>query len=148
MPGFKFRPLRCALAAAALALAAGGAAYAHHSFSMFDMVKEIEIKGTVIEFQWTNPHSWIEVAVKNPQGAVEQWGIELGPPTVLSRIGWSRRLLKPGDSVTIGVHPLRNGASGGALSYIILSDGKRLDQRPPLPPGAPAPSAPPPATDP
>src|SRR5215510_5540437 len=63
-------------------------ALAHHSFAMFDALKTVTLEGTVKEFQWTNPHSWILMMVKNPQGADEQWAIELGTPAGLRHQGW------------------------------------------------------------
>lgn len=115
------------LAGVAVALA-GIHAYAHHSFAQFAMDKQTTIQGTVKSFQWTNPHSWIELSVVNKDGAVESWNIEGGGPNILSRFGWTRKSLQPGDKVTLVINPLRDGQPGGALNYVVLADGTHLDQ--------------------
>jgi hypothetical protein len=89
---------------------------AHHSFAMFDTQKTVTLNGTVKEFEWTNPHSWIMLMVMDPQtGDVVQWSIETGGPADLTRHGWKRTSLMPGDKATVLVHPLKNGKFGGDL---------------------------------
>ena len=88
----KFKAL--GLAGIAVAMSAS-AALAHHSFAMFDAEKNIKLDGTVKEFQWTNPHSWILMMVKNKAGADEQWAIEMGGPAGLARQGWVPKTLTP-----------------------------------------------------
>ena len=86
------------------ALLMANSAFAHHSRSMFDQTKQITLAGTVKEFQWTNPHCWIQVLVpdpNNPQAAPIEWGVEMGAPVELMRKGWKPRSLNPGDKVTI-----------------------------------------------
>jgi len=112
------------LALAALAVPVSGTASAHHSFAAFDTAKMVEIKGVVAEFQWTNPHSWIEIDVPNAAGKVERWSIELNSPNNLSRQGWSRHDLKPGDKITLTVNPLRDGKLGGLFKIVTLADGR------------------------
>ena len=109
----------------ALAVALGtGPAFAHHSFAMFDAQKQVTLSGTVREFQWTNPHSWLQVQV--PQGAASvEYSIELGSPNSMSRRGWRRTTFKPGDKVTVVINPMRDGSSGGALVYALDEQGKR-----------------------
>jgi len=98
---------------------------AHHSFAMFDQTKTVTLKGAVVEFQWTNPHAWIELDV--PRGsATERWGIELNSPNNLTRQGWRRSTLKAGDKVTVTINPLRNGKKGGLFNTIVLPNGKML----------------------
>lgn len=99
-------------------LVAGGAglALAHHSYSAFDMTSEKTVAGTIKKFDWTNPHSWIWIDVKNEQGEVETWGIEGMSPNYLARRGWSRTTLKPGDKITITFHPLKDGKGGSFMS--------------------------------
>jgi hypothetical protein len=92
------------------------------------MDQSMRIEGTVKDFQWTNPHSWIELVVLNKDGVPETWSIEGGGPNILSRFGWTRKSLQPGDHVTLVIEPLRSGAPGGALTYAILADGRQLDQ--------------------
>ena len=110
-----------ALTVAVLA-GASSAAMAHHSNAMFDRTKVAEIKGTVREFQWTNPHTWIEMEVPGPQGATH-YTIEGPTPGILRAGGWKFNTLKPGDQITAKVHPLRDGSAGGGLMGVTLSNG-------------------------
>lgn len=115
--------------AIAMAVACGLAVYAipssaHHSFAAFDTTKTVELKGVVVEFQWTNPHSWIELDVPGANGAVERWSIELNSPNNLSRQGWKRKDLQPGDKVTLTAAPLRDGQKSGLFRTVILADGR------------------------
>lgn len=99
-----------------LSWGAVGSAFAHHSFGMFDMNKSVTVTGVVKEFQWTNPHVWIDIAMKGPgqkQGA--SFSVEAGSVAILQKDGWTRKSIKPGDEVTVVVHPLRGDASGGSL---------------------------------
>jgi hypothetical protein len=98
-------------------------AFAHHSFAMFDYMKSVTLEGTVKEFQWTNPHSWILMMVRNAQGTEEQWAIELGTPAGLSRQGWVPKTLVPGMRITASIHPLKDGARGGRGISVTLPDG-------------------------
>ena len=112
------------LAAATLLLAA--VALAHHSFTMFDFTKEVTLTGTIKEFQWTNPHTFTWIDVKNDKGEVETWGIEGMSPNYLGRRGWSKHTLKPGDKVSIVIHPLKEGEKGGTFLRCTLADGKEM----------------------
>ncbi|MDP3737676.1 MAG: DUF6152 family protein [Hyphomonadaceae bacterium] len=124
-PSRRMAPVAAAmLALAALAVPVSGTASAHHSFAAFDTAKMVEIKGVVVEFQWTNPHSWIEIDVPNAAGKVERWSIELNSPNNLSRQGWSRHDLKPGDKITLTLNPLRDGKLGGLFKIVTLADGR------------------------
>ena len=105
------------------ALAVSSAAFAHHSFAMFDAEKVATLEGTVKDFQWTNPHSWILMMVNNAQGQAEQWAIEMGGPAGLARQGWKPKTLTPGMKVQTVIHPLRDGANGGQFMAITLPDG-------------------------
>jgi hypothetical protein len=98
---------------------------AHHSYAMFDPGKLITVDATVKEFQWTNPHSWLQVMVDN-KGVAEEWSLELGPLVTLRRWGWKPHSLNPGDKVKVSVNPLRDGSRGGRLMSIVLPDGKTL----------------------
>jgi uncharacterized protein DUF6152 len=98
---------------------------AHHSFATFDMGKEIKLSGTVREFRWQNPHVWIYLTVK--QGANDQeWEIEGGSLLGLKREGWTRDSFKPGDKVTISIHPTRDGSHSGSYVIGVTADGKTL----------------------
>jgi len=99
---------------------------AHHSFAMFDAEKSVTLEGTVKEFQWTNPHSWILLNVNNAQGQAQQWAIEMGGPAGLARQGWVPKTLTPGMKVTTVVHPLRDGTNGGQFMAITLPDGTKM----------------------
>lgn len=116
---------RFAFAAAAAVLMATPA-LAHHSFAMFDQRKIMTLEGTVTQFQWTNPHAFIELDVRNGS-AVTHWSIELNSPNNLKRQGWSRSALKTGDRVSLRMNPLRNGNNGGLFLDLRLPDGRVLD---------------------
>ena len=118
------------LAAALLGAAVLGArpALSHHSFAMFDTQKEVTLSGTVREFQWTNPHSWLQVEVPRGTAKVE-FSIELGSPNSMSRKGWRRTSFRPGDEVTVTMNPMRDGSPGGALVSAIDARDNRLSMR-------------------
>ena len=125
MPIRLTRSRKAALAAVLVASGFVGTAWAHHSFAMFDMSKTVTIEGTVKEFQWTNPHAWIEVMVVTPDGP-KQYSIETHNLRVLTDAGWKFNSLKPGDKVTVVMNPLRNGSAGGGLVSARLADGRTL----------------------
>jgi len=112
-------------AAAVLGLWTGQAS-AHHSFAMFDRSHDVVLKGTVREFQWTNPHSFIELDVVGPQGAVAAYSIEMNSPNNLTRQGWKSGSLKAGDKVLLTMNPLRDGSKGGLFVAVQLPDGSVL----------------------
>lgn len=103
-----------------------GAAYGHHSFAMFDQGQQVTLKGTVREFQWTNPHAWIHLDVPNANGVKETWQVELNSPNNLKRQGWKSTSVKPGDQVTLVLNPLKDGSRGGLFVSITLPDGTVL----------------------
>jgi hypothetical protein len=103
---------------------------AHHSFAGFDMEKNMTITGTVKEFQWVNPHCWIQVMVAEGSGPAVEWSIEMSAPSSLLRRGWKPKTLKPGDKVTIVMHPLRDGQHGGSFVTGQLADGTELGGSP------------------
>ena len=105
-----------------------GSASAHHSFAMFDRAKETALVGIVHEFQWTNPHSWIELDVPNENGGVDKWSIELNSPNNLSRQGWKSDSIKPGDKISVVIWPLRSGEKGGLFISLTLPSGQILDE--------------------
>ena len=116
------------LAAAAMLLVGMQGAQAHHSFAMFDQSKKVTLKGKVAEFQWTNPHAFIELVVTGADGKDVHWSIELNSPNNLKRQGWARTSLKAGDQVSVTLNPLRNGKTGGLFNAVILPDGKTLSE--------------------
>jgi hypothetical protein len=101
-------------------------AFAHHSGAMFDIARKVDISGTIIDFNWSNPHANFKVNVDKPGGAPEVWAVEMNSPNNLVRDGWKRTTLKPGDKVTVTVRPLRDGTPGGQYVSIVLADGKVL----------------------
>ena len=106
---------------AMVGLLLAGQAQAHHSFSMFDTNREVTLEGTVREFQWTNPHAWVQLMVKDPGGKEVEWSIEGSSPNNLVRFGWKRTSLKAGDHVQAVIHPLKDGAIGGSLVKITVN---------------------------
>jgi hypothetical protein len=119
-------PKAAGLAATFLA-AAAAPAFAHHSFAMFDADKTLTMKGTVRELEWTNPHSWLRVmVVDQASGKPVQWALEMGPPNRQLQRGWKPDSLKPGDSVTVNIHPLRDGSRGGQLVTATLPNGRTV----------------------
>jgi hypothetical protein len=112
----------------AMILLAAGSASAHHSFAMFDRSKKITTEATVTQFQWTNPHSWIEIDMPNPSGGTDHWSIECNSPNNLSRQGWKSNSIKPGDKITIMFWPLRSGDKGGLFISLTLANGQVLDE--------------------
>ena len=135
----KSRWAKSALLSAVFVACSAGAAFAHHSFAMFDRTKTLALKAQVIEFQWTNPHAWIEVGVPGAQG-LEHWSIELNSPNNLTRQGWTRHMLKPGDAITIVINPMRSGAKGGLFYALTTAEGRDV-RDPSVPPGPITPTA-------
>jgi Family of unknown function (DUF6152) len=107
-----------------LALTLSGLAAAHHSFAMFDQSRQLPLKGTVHDFQWTNPHAFIDVDVPNGAGGMDLWKVELNSPNNLKRQGWKSTQMSPGDKVTVVINPLRDGSKGGLFVAVTLPDGK------------------------
>ena len=103
---------------------------AHHSPAAFEASKTITLTGTVKEFRWQNPHTWIEVNVPDGKGKTVLWGVELTSPTYLVRAGWKSNTIKPGDKVTVIVNPVRTGEPAGIFRKLILADGRELTERP------------------
>jgi Family of unknown function (DUF6152) len=112
-----------AIAAVAAVIAAGSAS-AHHSTAMFDMNKNVVLTGTIKEFQWTNPHTFIYIQVPNATGGMEEYGIEGMSPNYLARVGWDKHTLSTGDKVELTIHPLRDGRKGGFNVSVKMPDGK------------------------
>lgn len=111
-------------------LAISGSAYAHHSMEGFDRDKNVTLTGTVKQFKWANPHSWIELEVPNDKGSVDTWNVEMTAPFVLIRAGWRATSLKPGDKVTVTGHPQKSGELGALFVSVTLANGTTLTDRP------------------
>ena len=119
-------------AAAAALFVTTAPALAHHSGAMFDSEKEITINGTVREFQYTNPHSWIQVVVPGQAGQSKEWSIETAAPIVLIRAGIKKTAFMPGDKVAVRVHPMKDGSAGGSLIAAKKEDGTVISLRGPV----------------
>jgi hypothetical protein len=113
-----------------LSLWATGDAFAHHSFAAFDGTKVVALKGKVKEFQWTNPHCWLQLEVIAADGTVQEWDLEGLSPNVLSRMGWKRNSITHGEVVTVYANPLRSGAYGGNMVKIHRADGTLVGSAP------------------
>ena len=106
-------------------MALSAAASAHHSTAMFDASRKVLLSGTVREFQWTNPHCWIQIEAGAAEGKqAREWSIELGSPNTLSRGGWKKTSLVPGQKVNMIVNPMRDGSPGALLVSVTTADGK------------------------
>ncbi len=102
-------------------------ALAHHSFSMFDAQQTVTLEGTVKEFEWVNPHSWLRVIVNDKNtGQPAVWVLELSSPSRLVTMGLRADSMKAGDAVSVTFHPLRNGSRGGQFIQAILPGGKKV----------------------
>jgi hypothetical protein len=130
------------VATGSVLLLASALAWSHHSFAMFDRQTDLVLTGTVKEFQWSNPHSYIQL-IADKDG--NNWSIEGAGVNSLVRTGWKPKSLSSGDKITVHLHPLRNGAPGGELMWVKKADGSVLgDVHLGDPPAAePAPAAPP-----
>jgi hypothetical protein len=100
---------------------------AHHSFAAeFDAKSPVKVEGTVTRMQWTNPHSWVYIDTRKPDGTVENWAVEVGSPTVLFRRGFTRNSLPPGTKVVVEGYRAKDGSRRANGRDITLVDGKKL----------------------
>jgi hypothetical protein len=122
------RQLLVGLVAGVALTGVSGAAIAHHSTAMFDQENPVELMGTVKEFKFTNPHTFILLEVKGADGSATVWTLEGGTPSSLTRDGWNNKSIKPGDELKMKVAPLRSGAPGGSWSaeHTHFPDGKPI----------------------
>src|SRR5512139_1562716 len=107
----------------AVCFSAGAAA--HHSTSEFDYTRQVTIRGTVKEVQWTNPHSYIQL-ITDEGGTQTQWSVEIGSPSLNINMGWRKNSVKAGDVVTMNLSPARNGKPYGTLRVLTFADGQKL----------------------
>ena len=121
--GEKLMKLQISALAAGLALAAIVPAMAHHSFAMFDNAKMQTVDGTVKEFEWVNPHSWLHIMAVNASGVPEEWAFEMGSPGQLTTQGWKKDTVKVGDKVSVSFHPMKDGSHGGSQMSVKLANG-------------------------
>ena len=115
-------------AAAGLLVALALPVAAHHSFSAeFDSKKQVTLAGEVVMMEWVNPHSWLHIDVKTPEGSVERWMIEGGSPSVLFRLGWNRNSLPAGTKVTVVGFQAKDGSRRASSRDLRFPDGRRLN---------------------
>jgi len=113
--------------AAALVLAVVSPALSHHSHAMFDHAKEVSVTGTVTEFVFRNPHVFLYVDVRNEKGETVKYWVEMSNLTNMIRRGIGQSTFKPGDTVTVNLHPLKDGRLGGSYVTIVAADGKTYE---------------------
>lgn len=114
------------LTAGAGVLLTTGAVRAHHSTSMYDMANPVTVRGTVKRFEWTNPHAFIFLEVKDDKGAMVEWEIELMSLNHLRSYGWVRTTVKPGDVVGATGAPAKSGAPSMIAGVVELPDGRKI----------------------
>jgi len=113
-------------------LALTAPALAHHSFAMYDHSRTLTLKGEVTKFQWTNPHGYLEIDVRQKDGTTKHYSLEMTSINMMTRLGWRSNMIKAGDTVVCTVSPLLNGEPAGLLLDVTLPDGRKLE------PGVPA----------
>jgi uncharacterized protein DUF6152 len=114
--------------AAVLLVTLAARADAHHSFSAeFDANKLVTLEGEVVMMEWVNPHSWLHIDVRKPDGSVERWKIEGGSPSVLMRLGWNRNSLPAGTKVTVVGFQAKDGSLRASSRDLKFPDGRRMD---------------------
>jgi hypothetical protein len=110
----------------ALGLLVSNGSWAHHSPAMFKMQERTTVAGVVKAFQWTNPHSYIQLLVTDATGAQVEWSLEMAAPSYLYNNGWRPSSLKPGDKLSVVISPLVNGQAGGLVLDVTTADGRKL----------------------
>src|SRR5690242_638518 len=109
------------------ALMIAGTVIAHHSFAVYDHTRSLTLKGTVTKWQWSNPHAYLDIDVKDAKGTVKHFTLEGTSINMLQRTGWRSNMIKAGDQVTAVAAPLLNGEPGGLLLEITLANGEKKD---------------------
>jgi hypothetical protein len=137
------RSIRAALILSALSCGIGMApAFAHHSFGLYDMAKTAEVDGTVAQMEWSNPHCWLFLQVGTSPGAPTSYGFEMNSVGEMTRRGWKKTAVRPGDKIKVRYHPLRDGRTGGLMMVVITADGRIIGRAPGAPPSQDAASPP------
>lgn len=116
--------------------------FAHHSFGLYDMSRTVEIDGTVAQMEWSNPHCWLFVQTGAAPGAEAGYGFEMTSVGEMTRRGWKKNAVKPGDRVKVRYHPLRDGRSGGLMMAVITADGRVIGRPVGAPPSPDGPQTP------
>jgi hypothetical protein len=116
------------ITSAAILIAAALPVAAHHSFSAeFDSTKQVTLDGKVVQMEWVNPHSWLQIDVTKADGMVEHWRIEGGSPSVLLRLGWNRNSLPAGTRIKVVAFQAKDGSLRGSSRDIEFPDGRKMD---------------------
>ena len=121
---------RAFLAALLVAAFLPASALPHHSNVAYEVTKVITITGVVKQFEWVNPHTWLHVEVDDGKGGKVVWECEGRAPGVLGRAGWSRTVLKPGETVTVDMSPAKDGSKTSIIARVTKADGKILSNQP------------------
>ena len=103
--------------------------FAHHGYAAYDTDRKVTVKGIVTEWFWANPHCVLQLDVTDEHGQVVHWGAETENPTTMTRGGWSRDSIKPGDQITLTVVPVKNGKPIGRIIEVVLANGQKLAGR-------------------
>jgi hypothetical protein len=115
------------VASAAMLIAAALPVAAHHSFSAeFDRAKQVTLEGKVVQMEWVNPHSWLQIDVPKPDGTLERWRIEGGSPSVLLRLGWNRNSLPAGTRIKVTAYQAKDGSLRASSQSIEFPDGRKM----------------------
>lgn len=112
-----------------IALCVPFVARAHHAAAGIDRSGSVTVEGTVTQFRWANPHSWIEMDVVDSEGVTQIWDLEMNPPSYLVRAGWTSKTIQPGDVITVVARPFINGDPGGIFVSMTLPNGEEFTQR-------------------
>jgi hypothetical protein len=108
-------------------LCAAGPLFAHHSSSSYDMEHQVNMKGVVSNVEWTNPHVFIFLDVKDDNGSADEWRVEGNSPNMLTRVGWKKEMIKAGDTLVVNGAPAKNGSKIMRLISVTLASGQKLD---------------------
>lgn len=123
----RMKSWRAAVIGAVLTTSLAGAAYAHHSFAAeFDQNKRLTLTGSVVKFDWVNPHSWIHIDTVDKSGKHVVWRVEGGAPSALLRRGWNRNSLPPGTKIIVTAFAARDGDTRASAAEISFPDGRQL----------------------
>jgi hypothetical protein len=100
---------------------------AHHSFAAeYDSNKPVELRGTLVELEWVNPHAWIHMEVRDADGKITKWDCELGSPNILMRNGWRRDSIKKGDEIIVQGFKAKDGSNLANARSVMMADGRRV----------------------
>lgn len=127
MKNMRFNPLL--FAAFGALLLAPGPVLAHHGQAAYETGKTVTVRATMTDFEWSNPHCELFFDVKDDRGSLHHWSVQAINPLMLSRYGWTRHSLQPGDMVTVVFHPAKNGEMTGILEKVVLANGRELPGR-------------------